>query len=55
MNPEIQLKLQAYLDNELGDAEAREMASLLESDPDAQTLSAELQAVRTFPSPWFGS
>lgn len=47
MNPEIQLKLQAYLDNELGDAEAREMASLLESDPDAQTLSAELQAVRT--------
>ncbi len=38
-----QLKVQAYLDGELTDAEAREMAERLARDPEASALLAELR------------
>jgi anti-sigma factor RsiW len=47
MNQQTQLKLQAYLDNELSGREAREMAALLESDVEAQALATELKDVVT--------
>jgi anti-sigma-K factor RskA len=43
MNPETQLKLQAWLDGELPPAEAPAMARLAESDRDAAALVAELR------------
>lgn len=45
MNQQTQLKLQAFLDQELSGSEAREMAALLESDAEAQALAAELKQV----------
>lgn len=40
------LKVQAYVDNELTQAEAREVAALVERDPEARALCAELKEVR---------
>jgi anti-sigma factor RsiW len=43
MKPELELKLQAYLDGELSPREAREVAASIERDPEAQQLVAELK------------
>src|SRR5688500_5789467 len=43
MKPDLELKLQAYLDGELPDREAREVAAALVSDTEAQQLLAELK------------
>lgn len=43
MKPEVELKLQAYLDGELSDREAREIAAAVANDPQAQALMAELK------------
>ena len=52
MEEQDQLKLQAYLDGELPEAEAREMANRLARDPGAAALLTELretrEALRTF-------
>lgn len=46
MNVEAQLKLQAYLDNELSSEEARQVAGWLAQDQEARTLSEGLKAVK---------
>jgi anti-sigma factor RsiW len=46
MNEELQLKLQAYLDGELPDGEARGVADLLAQNPEAAGLHAELKNTR---------
>src|SRR2546421_2442090 len=46
MDHDAQLKLQAYLDGELREAEAREVAKLLAQDQDAVLLHAELKNIR---------
>ena len=46
MNEQIQLKLQAYADGELGGRETREVADLLSADADARALLDELQNTR---------
>lgn len=46
MDTDIQLKLQAYLDGELPEAEAREMANLLARDREAVALHTELRNTR---------
>ena len=46
MNEETKIKLQAYLDGELSNSEAREISELLSKDRDAQALLAELQFVK---------
>jgi hypothetical protein len=46
MRLEDQLKLQAYLDEELSEHERRAVASWLAKDPEAQALLAELQAAK---------
>ncbi len=46
MDHEKQLKLQAFLDEELSDAEAREVASWLAQDQEATLLLAELRNTR---------
>jgi anti-sigma factor RsiW len=46
MDYEAQLKLQSYLDGELPEAEAREVANLLARDKDAAALFAELRNTR---------
>jgi len=46
MNYEDQLKLQAYLDGELPEAEAREVANWLAKDREAVALHAELRNTR---------
>ena len=46
MKQELQLKLQAYLDGELPDGEARETADLLAQDAEARALLAELKNTR---------
>ncbi len=46
MDYEAQLKLQAYLDGELPEAEAREVANWLARDRDAVALHAELRHTR---------
>ena len=46
MKQELQLKLQAYLDGELPDGEAREAAGLLAQDAEARALLAELKNTR---------
>lgn len=43
MNSDLQLKVQAYLDNELTPGEARQIASLLSTDPLARDLYQELK------------
>lgn len=46
MNQETKLRLQAYLDNELSDSEAPEIAALVERDSEARALSAALREVK---------
>src|SRR3954463_15704511 len=46
MNSDTQLKVQAYLDNELSPGEARKLAAMLSSDREAQELYAELRATK---------
>ncbi len=46
MNDETKIKLQAYLDGELSGRDAREIAELLSSNPEAQALLAELQFIK---------
>ena len=46
MDYDAQLKLQSYLDGELPEAEAREVANLLARDKDAAALFAELRDTR---------
>jgi anti-sigma factor RsiW len=46
MNQELQLKLQAYVDGELPDGEAREVSELLTQDAEARALLAELKNTR---------
>ena len=43
MKPELELKLQSYLDGELSSGEARDVAAAINSDPDAQALLRELK------------
>ena len=43
MNREFELKLQAYLDGELGAREAREVEGRTQADPAAQALLSELR------------
>jgi anti-sigma factor RsiW len=47
MNLETKLKLQAYLDDELGEAEVQGLASWLDQDPQARALYAELNDIKT--------
>lgn len=42
MNQDLELKLQAFLDHELEDGKAREVADLISRDPEAAALYAEL-------------
>ena len=46
MDLETQLKVQAYLDGELSEAEAREVANLLARNREALTLHTELRNTR---------
>ncbi len=46
MDNEFQLKVQAYLDGELAEAEAREVANLLARDQEASLLLKELRQTR---------
>lgn len=46
MNEKEQLRLQSYLDGELGESERREIAGLLEKSPAANALLAELSGTR---------
>jgi len=46
MNEELQLKLQAYLDGELPDGEARDVADLIARDTGAAALVTELKNTR---------
>ena len=46
MEHEVQLKLQAYLDGELSEAEAREIGNLLAKDREAVALQNELRNTR---------
>jgi anti-sigma factor RsiW len=46
MEFEAQLKLQAFLDGELPDAEARQMSERLAQDPEATGLLGELRLIR---------
>jgi anti-sigma factor RsiW len=46
MNSETQLKVQAYLDNELSPGEARKIANLLNSDAELRTLLNELKETK---------
>jgi anti-sigma factor RsiW len=47
MNPEQELKLQAYLDGELSDREARQISDWLAKDAAARSLFEELQMMKT--------
>lgn len=47
MKQELQLKLQAYLDGELPDGEARELADFAARDADARALLTELKNTQT--------
>ena len=42
MNQELQLKVQAHLDHELGERESREIAAYIAREPEAGRLCAEL-------------
>jgi anti-sigma factor RsiW len=46
MNSDTQLKIQAYLDNELSPGEARKIAAMLSSDRDLQELYGELRTTK---------
>jgi len=47
MNQDLALKYQAFVDGELREAEARHVAQLLETDPEARALVAELRDTKT--------
>lgn len=47
MNVDQQLKLQAWVDGELPEAEARQVAALVDSDKQAQSLVAELRLAQS--------
>ena len=46
MNRDTQLKVQAYLDNELSPGEARNISKLISSDAEARDLFGELKSTR---------
>ncbi len=46
MNEELQLKLQAYADDELSERDAREMADLITKEADARAVLEELKHTR---------
>lgn len=48
MKNDTQLKVQAYLDNELSPGEARKVASLISSDTEARDLYHALQSTKQF-------
>jgi len=48
MNLESQLKLQAYLDNELSSREARQVSAWVNRDSEAQALLQELKSIKGF-------
>lgn len=48
MNGDLQLRVQAWLDNELSGEQAREVERLVASDADAAALAAELRLTRGF-------
>jgi negative regulator of sigma E activity len=48
MNQDQELKIQALLDGELAEGEAREIQQLLASDQKAQALFSELQTTRSY-------
>ena len=48
MNVEQQLKLQAWVDGELPEAEARQIAAFAENDSDARVLAQELRVTMGF-------
>jgi len=48
MNWDQKLKLQAWMDGELSESEARQMAALVENDPDAKVVATELRLTRDF-------
>jgi len=48
MNQEQELRIQALIDGELSDREARQIEQLLGADPDARTLFNELKTTATF-------
>jgi anti-sigma factor RsiW len=48
MNAELQLKLQAWVDGELPEREARQIADLVRTDATANALAAELKMTRSF-------
>lgn len=48
MNLEQELKLQAWVDGELSEREAREMSALAEADPTARALAGELRIAKSF-------
>jgi anti-sigma-K factor RskA len=47
MNQDLALKYQAFVDGELREAEARQIAQLLEKDAEARALVAELRDTKT--------
>lgn len=47
MNQETKLRVQAYLDNEASESESRHVAALVDHDPEARALCAELGEIRT--------
>lgn len=47
MKPDLELKLQAYLDGELSERQARRVAAWLANDAQAQQLAAELRQTKT--------
>lgn len=46
MKRDLQLKVQAYLDNELSPSEARKISDWITSDPEARNLYTELKQTR---------
>jgi hypothetical protein len=48
MNWDQKLKLQAWMDGELSEGEARQVAAFVEGDRDAQAIVAELRVTRSF-------
>ncbi len=47
MNQETKLRVQACLDHEVSQRESREIAALLDQDPEARAISAQLGEIRT--------
>src|SRR5688572_20102616 len=47
MNPDQQLKIQAYLDGELSEREGKQVADLIANNSEARLLFGELQMMKT--------